>query len=141
MFARQPPPRLRLAVQRDRTVGLITIFVCNRGRGLAEDVLLRLTIDAQESDRPLVVDRVGPFWHQTAQMGVQKLEHNLQRDSMVIHAHDVSEAISFKDIPFQAPNLIVQARIDARGMRPVEIETTISRLSTDFTEVRARADE
>jgi hypothetical protein len=128
MFGRAPPPSLVLSA-RLNFERQIVLSVENRGRGLAENIMLRFTISTLDNGQVFSAQNTGPFWREW-QPSVQVLGdylHILTHD-LVVHAADASPAWIFGENRFEE-GFKINARVDARGMAPVLVKATVGRIS------------
>jgi hypothetical protein len=121
MFGRRPPPKLCLAVRVsfDRH---IVLYVVNEGRGIAENVMLRLSILTADNSQILDTSPTpGPFWRKW-QGNVLALDPYplVMTHEQVIHGDDSSPAYHFSRHGYEE-GIKLRVRIDARGMQPVFI--------------------
>lgn len=134
LFARRPSPKLGLSVRMsfDRQ---IVLYVFNEGRGLAENIMLRLSLLTTGNAQILSASpTTGPFWRRW-EGNVLAMDHYplILTHEQVIHSDDSSPAYHFSQQGYEH-GVKLRARIDARGMRPVFVNEKCIQPSIDRVE-------
>lgn len=127
LFGRQPPPVLRFELNYNAFVGCINLWMLNVGRGVADDVLVRVSV--READNSTLAHEVhrGPFWNSWANaiVGTRGYDHLISRGPLPIYPQDPVVVLSWRGniVP---QRLLVWGRVDCRGAMPFEVEEVVT---------------
>lgn len=125
MFGRRPQPKLRLAVARE-SGGVGSVYIRNHGRGLARDVLVRISIS--DVHRPQIFGALAHTdgWPRStpARFRGAPVYAFALRGQSPVHGLDTAKIGVFGQLDADA-RIFVSARIDAEGVEPVLVRTAV----------------